>query len=226
MSRFNIYKKGTSALLTLGMMVGAAAPIVAPGAASAEPLFRGSTGSPSTSTTTTTGVTIPYGARLPVYYAQADKIVVAPNETVPLTLTLTRNVRSSNGALLMAQGTQVVGQLQPTAGGSQFVARELIIGGRSLPIDATSQIITQTQEVTGGSNIGSILQGAAVGAAAAAGIGVLTGNRKIEILEVLGGAGAGALGGLLLGNRKKMDVVVINPNTDLELTLRSNLALR
>jgi len=225
MSRFNLYKKGTSALLTLGMMVGAAAPIVSPGAASAEPLFRGSTGSQSTSTTTT-GVTIPYGSKLPVYYAQADKIVVAPNETVPLTLTVTRNIRTRNGALLITQGTQVVGQLQPTAGGSQFVARELIIGGRSLPIDATSQIITQTQEVSGGSNIGSILQGAAVGAAAAAGIGAITGNRKIEILEVLGGAAAGGLGGLLLGNRKKMDVVVINPNTDLDLTLRSNLALR
>jgi hypothetical protein len=69
------------------------------------------------------------------------------------------------------------------------------------------------------------LKGAAIGGAAAAALSGLTGDKKISILEVLGGAGAGAAGGLVLG-RKKVDVVVINPNTDLALKLRSDLALR
>jgi hypothetical protein len=69
------------------------------------------------------------------------------------------------------------------------------------------------------------LKGAAVGGAAAAAIGALTGDRAIATEEILGGAGLGALGGLLLGKRK-VDVVVVNPNTDLNVTLRSALALR
>jgi len=217
MSRFNPLVSGTSTLIALSMIFGAAAPIMTTAPASAQ-LFPSRPGNTST-------LTIPYGTAIPVRYDKADKIVVTPTESVPLTLTVAANIRSRSGTLLIPAGTQVVGQLQPVNGGSQFVAEQLIFyGNRSQRIEATSNIITQTQEVSG-ANTGNILKNAAIGGAAAAAIGAITGNRKIEVAEVLGGAGVGALSGLLLG-RKKADVVVINPNTDLNLTLRSNLAIR
>jgi hypothetical protein len=223
MSRFNFYQTGTSALLASILMAGAAAPLVAPGAASAEPLFRGST----RSTGYQTELSIPYGTDIPVYYDQADKIVVAPNETAPLTLKVARNIRNSRGTLLIPKNSKIVGELQPADGGVRFVATELVLSGnRRLPIDATSDVITQTEDVGRGTDTGSILKGAVVGAGAATAIQAVTGAHHIGLGTTLGGAGLGAVGGLLLGGGKKTRVVVIRPNSDLNLTLRSRLALR
>lgn len=158
-------------------------------------------------------------------YDEAEKIVVTPTETMPITLKVAANIRSRSGTILIPAGSEVVGELQPANGGSQFVAEELVRYGIRQPIDATSQVITQTREINRGTNTGSILKGAAIGAAAATAISVLTGDNRAGILEILGGAGLGAVGGVLLG-RQKAEVVVINPDTDLNLTLRSSLALR
>jgi hypothetical protein len=168
-------------------------------------------------------VTIPAGVSIPVTYDKAEKIVVTPSETVPLTLTVAANVKNRSGDILIPYGTQVVGQLQPAEGGSQFVARELVFSqSRRQPLDASSQVVTKTQEVRQGANTTSILTGAAVGSAAAAAISAITG--KVTALKVLGGAALGSVGGLLLGH-KKVDVVVIDSKTDLALTLRSDLVV-
>ena len=221
MSRFNPYLSGTSALLALSMMTGATAPIMMTAPASSQ-LFPSQGGSIPSSQR----ATIPYGTRIPVMYDKAEKIVVTPAETMPITLKVAANIRSRSGTILIPAGSEVVGELQPANGGSQFVAQELVLyGNRRQSIDATSQVITQTREINRGTNTGSILKGAAIGAAAATAISVLTGDNRAGILEILGGAGLGAVGGVLLG-RKKAEVVVINPDTDLNLTLRSSLALR
>ena len=221
MSRFNPYLSGTSALLALSMMTGATAPIMMTAPASAG-LFP----SQGDSTPSSQRVIIPDGTTIPVMYDEAEKIVVTPTETVPITLKVAANIRSRSGTILIPAGSEVVGELQPANGGSQFVAQELVLyGNRRQSIDATSQVITQTREINRGTNTGSILKGAAIGAAAATAISVLTGDNRAGILEILGGAGLGAVGGVLLG-RQKAEVVVINPDTDLNLTLRSSLALR
>lgn len=213
MSSFKSWKSGTSALMALAIATGATAPIVTTAPASAQ-IF-----SQPTQTTIRTGTSIP------VRYEQAEKVVVTPKETMPLTLTVAANIVNRSGTVLIPTGSQIVGELQPANGGSQFVAKELVIDqGRRLPINATSRVISTTQ-ISQGTSTGSILKGAAVGAAAAAALAGLTGNRTIGVGEVLIGTGAGAAGGVLLG-RKKVDVVVINPDTDLDLTLRSSLALR
>jgi len=87
---------------------------------------------------------------------------------MPLTLTVAANIVNRSGSVLIPAGSQVIGQLQPANGGSQFVARELAIyQSRRQPINATSRVINQTQ-VRRGANTGSIVKGAVVGAAAAA----------------------------------------------------------
>jgi hypothetical protein len=52
----------------------------------------------------------------------------------------------------------------------------------------------------------------------------ITGDKAIATEEVLGGAGLGALGGLLLG-KEEAEVISIDPNEDLDITLNSRLAL-
>ncbi|MGA7935054.1 MAG: hypothetical protein WCA35_16020 [Kovacikia sp.] len=170
-------------------------------------------------------LTIPAGTQIPMQYNEAKKIVVLPTETNPLTLTVARNVRNTYGTLLIPAGSQVKGELRPAEGGSQFHAQELILtDGTRLPIDATSEVVTKTQEVRkGGSS--QILTGTAIGAAAAAVLFGVTGSRRISVGKVLAGAGLGALGGWLLG-KQTVDVVVIDPNADLTLTLNSDLVLR
>jgi hypothetical protein len=173
-----------------------------------------------------TTVTIPSGTTIPIRYNDAKKIVIRPNESLPLTLNVAANVRTRSGTILIPAGSQIVGQLQPVSGGSQFVAKELVFSeNHRQPLDATSDVITKTEEVRQGGDNSAILQGALLGGAAAAAIAIITGDHAIATEEVLGGAALGALGQLLLG-QTKTEVIVINPNTDLNLTLHSNLALR
>jgi hypothetical protein len=80
-------------------------------------------------------------------------------------------------------------------------------------------------EVRPGVNTNAVWKGAAIGSGAAAIISGLAGNRRITLGKVVLGAGAGALGGLLLGKRQPEEVIVINPTQDLTLTLEASLNL-
>lgn len=170
-------------------------------------------------------VRIPSGTALPVRYTQAERILVAPNETAPLTLSIKQNIITAQGNVLIPSGSEVVGELRPAQGGSQFVSQELVFpNGQRIPISATSEVITKTEQISKGSNAGNILQSTVVGAAAGAGIAAVTGDRAVATEEVLGGAGVGALIGLFLG-RDQVTLITIDPNTDLNLKLTTDLAL-
>lgn len=166
---------------------------------------------------------IPAGTEIPVKYDEAKKIVVTPNEKVPVTLTVAANIRSNSGALLIPINSKIVGNLQPSGVGTQFVAQELRFANsnRRVPIDATSQVFTDRETIKKGSDATRILKGAAIGAAASAVIAEIFGG--IDVGEVLGGAGIGALAGLLLGGKKEVEVIVVRPE-DLRLTLQSDFA--
>ena len=169
--------------------------------------------------------TIPQGFVIPVEYDE-DKILVTPEETIPLTLYVAANVKDNSRNTLIPYGSEIVGEIRPNLdeSGSFFVAEELIFpDGTSRSIDAVSKVVTRKETIKKGANAGEILQGAAIGAAAATVLSEIFGD--IEFLEVLGGAGAGALAGVLLGGNE-VELVSIDPNNDLHLTLQTNLALR
>ncbi|MBD1892033.1 S-layer homology domain-containing protein [Coleofasciculus sp. FACHB-SPT9] len=171
-----------------------------------------------------TTVAIPAGTTIPVRY-EKEKILVTKDERAPLTLTVAANITTSDGTVLIPSGSQVVGELQPAQGGSQFVAKELVFtNGQRVAIDATSQTITKTESVTKGSSVGGILKNAALGAAAAAAVSAVTGDKAIATEEVLGGLGIGGLIGLFLG-RDRVDLIAIDPDTDLNLRLNDELVL-
>ena len=169
-------------------------------------------------------VRIPAGNTIAVQYAK-DKILLGPDEKVPLVLNVAQNIANSQGTILIPAGTQVVGELRTVSGGAQFFASELVFAnGQRKAINATSKVVTTTEKIDKGVNVGGLLQNAALGAAAAAAISAVTGDRAIATEEVLGGAGVGALIGLFLG-RNSVTLASVNPNTDLALTLNSDLSL-
>lgn len=228
MNRVNSWKSKTAAFMALAIATSATVPLVTSTPASAQLFPRQPYPSrtqpyPSTPYPQSTQVTIPAGISIPVRYDKAERIVVAPDETMNLTVTVATNIVNRSGAVLIPAGSEIIGQIQPVYGGSQFVARELVMYQRRQNINASSRVVSQTEEITRGSNTTSILKGAAIGAAAAAAVAAITGDRAIATEEVLGGAGLGALSGVLLG-RRRTEVVVINPS-DLNLTLNSNLPL-
>ncbi|MDJ0687298.1 MAG: hypothetical protein QNJ41_02200 [Xenococcaceae cyanobacterium MO_188.B32] len=166
---------------------------------------------------------IPEGTQIPVEF-EKEKILVTKTETAPITLTVAANIRDRYRNTLIPYGAEISGQIEPAGEGSRFVAEELIFpDGTSQYINADSKIITRTETVKRGADTGDILTGAAIGGAAAVVLGDLFGDINIE--EVLGGAGIGALGGLLLGG-KEVELISIDPERDLDLTLQSDLALR
>ncbi|MBW4521618.1 MAG: S-layer homology domain-containing protein [Scytolyngbya sp. HA4215-MV1] len=175
-----------------------------------------------------TQVRIPSGTVIPVKYTKAAKILLAQNEPkpTPLTLTVAQNIVTSKGVVLIPAGSEVVGELRIVQGGAQFVASELVLAsGQRYPLGATSEVVTTTETIRKGASLGTVLKDTALGAAAAAGISAVTGDRAIATEEVLAGAGVGALLGLFLG-RDKVDLISIRPDTDLSLTLSQDLVLR
>ncbi|MBD2461516.1 hypothetical protein H6G89_10690 [Oscillatoria sp. FACHB-1407] len=169
-------------------------------------------------------VGIPSGTVIPVTYTEAERIVLTPEETSDVTLTVETDIRSSRGTVLIPRGSQIEGQLRPADGGSQFVADEVVLpSGRRYSINAASDVVTRTETITEESDP-DFLRGAAIGAAAAAVLSEVFGD--IDFIEVLAGAGVGALASVLLGgNDREVEVVVVEPETDLDLTLQSDFVL-
>ncbi|MGF1520529.1 MAG: S-layer homology domain-containing protein [Nodosilinea sp.] len=165
------------------------------------------------------------GTTLTMAYADSDKIVVLPDETAALTLTVSQSVTDSAGRVLVPAGSQVVGELRPSAGGSQFVAQELVLtGGQRMAINATSQTVTTTETIRQGASFGQTLAGAILGSGAAAAIARTTGDQNVGTLEVLAGTATGATLARIFG-RDRFDVISINPNQDLTLTVNETLML-
>lgn len=174
-------------------------------------------------TPTPVAITIPQGTAIPVKYDKAEKILVTKDETAPLTLTVSQNVVTQEGAVVIPAGSQVIGQLKPAQGGSQFVAEKLVLTtGQEYQVNATSEVITKTQTVNKGTSTGTIIQNTVLGAGAAAAVSAVTGDRAIATEEVLGGAGIGALIGLFFG-KNSVDLIAIDPDTDLQMTINQNL---
>lgn len=162
---------------------------------------------------------LPSGTLIPVSYDKAEKILVTPDETSPVTLQIPANILNSSGRLMIPAGSQLEGTLQPANGGAQFVASTLILpDGTRKPISVASNVVTETETITKQDNP-NILRGAVVGAAAAAILAEIFGS--IDVIEVLAGAGVGTLAEIfLLRHKREVEVIVVHPD-QLEVRLQS-----
>jgi len=176
--------------------------------------------------TTANSASLPAGATVPVTYGEdADEILLLPDETLPLVLTVSQTLTNSQGQVVVPVGSEIIGELRPLGDGSQFVAQELVLtNGQRIAINATSRTIVETKTIRKGIDIRDTIAGAVVGSGAATVIAEVTGDSQIDVLEVLAGTAVGTVGGILLG-RDRVEVITIDPATDLNLTLNSDLVL-
>ncbi|MBZ8181353.1 S-layer homology domain-containing protein [Oscillatoria salina] len=170
---------------------------------------------------------IPSGTQIPVAY-EREKILLTEDESAEITLTVDANITTRDGQLLIPANSEIVGDLTPADGGTQFVAKEIIFpDGETLAISAVSDVISDTEIIRKGGNITTLIKNAAIGTGAAAAIAGVTGDRAIATEELLIGAGVGALGTLIQRfiGRNSVELIVIDPETDLDLTLTRDLVV-
>ncbi|HIK38477.1 MAG TPA: S-layer homology domain-containing protein [Geminocystis sp. M7585_C2015_104] len=172
--------------------------------------------------------TIPAGTLIPVVYDKAEKILVTKTESVPLDLTVAQDIRNASGAVVVPRGSIIRGGLRPFGNGTRFVAQELeLVNGRRYRLEATSNVVTETETVSRGVNVGNLIANAAIGTAAAAAIAAITGDKRVTTEELLLGAGAGILATLIpqfLG-LNRVDLIVVKPGKNLNVSLNSDLVL-
>ncbi len=145
---------------------------------------------------------------------EGEKVYIAPNERRDFEFKLRQPVKNSQGRTLLPFGSVVAGRFEPAPGGTRFLARSIAINGRSYALSAQSKVINDVKDPRETST-GAIAGDAAIGALGGVVLGGLTGDRAIATEEVLAGAAAGAA----VGNVTAPQVVVLDANTDLQLTL-------
>ena len=174
-----------------------------------------------------TDFTIPAGTVIPVKYVREKILVAKEDEKLPLTLTVAANITTADGKVLIPAGSEVVGELRSSESGAQFIAEKLVMNCKQMNMSASSEMITTTETIRKGGSVGNLVKNAALGTAAAAAIAAVTGDRAIATEELLIGAGSGVALSLIqrfLG-RNSVDLYVIEPDTDLDLKLNSNLVI-
>jgi len=170
------------------------------------------------------GAYLPEGTEIPLESQNGEKILLLPGESMAITLIVAKNVTNERGKVLVPAGSEISGRLEPKNDGVRFVAQSLNLpNGERYTINGTSRVINRRETIEEGANNQRILQGAVVGASAAALLAGITGDNKIRAGEVLGGAGLGALLGFAFRSKNAQELISINPNQDLDITLRSEL---
>jgi hypothetical protein len=168
---------------------------------------------------------LPAGTIIPTNYPEAQKILVTKEETAPITLEVTEDIKDTSGNIVIPRGSLIAGEIRPADGGSYFVSEVLLLAnGDEYAINADSQIISRTENIDDGRNTDAIWQGAVAGSAAASIIASFLGDNAIATEEVLGGAGFGALMGFLLGGNRTKELISIDTEEDLDLILTDDFS--
>ncbi|MCA1903606.1 MAG: hypothetical protein CV045_12745 [Cyanobacteria bacterium M5B4] len=161
---------------------------------------------------------LPPGQKLVTRFVAKESLYIDNGQTLPAELVVTQPVVAENGTTLISVGTIVRGEFVPAPGGSKFIAKELTTKGVTVSLGAESELINDVKDPRQ-TNTGSIVGDAAIGAAAAAVLAGITGDRALATEEILGGA----LAGVLIGNVTAPQVVVIQPDSIINLTTTRNL---
>ena len=150
---------------------------------------------------------LPVGQAIATKINRQDTLYINKGETVKTSLLVAQDISANNGTVLIPAGAVIEGQFVPAEGGSKFVAQKFTSRGATVRLQAESALINDIKDPRE-TNAGAILTDAGIGGAAGAVLsGILRGN--IQILDILGGAAAGAV----IGNVTAPQVTVIEPST-------------
>ncbi|AFZ12045.1 hypothetical protein Cri9333_1138 [Crinalium epipsammum PCC 9333] len=147
---------------------------------------------------TNEGYTLSANTVLDLEYSGSRTITLRRNQTYSITLRVVRDIRNTQNQVLIPRNTRVEGEFRPTNGGFQFVARRLrLSNGNSYQINATSRTFYGTEELANG-DIGS--------------------QRSGDLASIIADA--------VTGNRTNSNVMVLQPNTQIQMILNSDLTMR
>ena len=150
---------------------------------------------------------LPVGQAIATKINRQDTLYINKGETVKTSLLVAQDISANNGTVLIPAGAVIEGQFVPAEGGSKFVAQKFTSRGATVRLQAESALINDIKDPRE-TNAGAILTDAGIGGAAGAVLsGILRGN--VQILDILGGAAAGAV----IGNVTAPQVTVIEPST-------------
>lgn len=211
---------------------------IAPNSETARYIVGGTTGSTATNTTSTTTPTttpttnpettntnpdlkVASGSSIDVKYpgATSDQVnvVIAPGQTVDMTLEVATDFKNAKGNILIPKGSKIEGQLRPISitgtqtNATQFVANKLTIGNNTYNISANSNPIAATQNVSP-----QTLQGAVITKSAQTILGSIVGNQTNigdVVGNIIGGSGTPTT---------QSSVITVNPATQLDLQVNSD----
>lgn len=162
------------------------------------------------------------GSQIKVSYITSPRVVVAPGETLNMTLMVANDIKNTQGNILIPKDSQIEGQLIPRYSGNdflgtQFVTQKLIVGTDLYnDLNATSSLITPQQAA---SVSGRSWKEVAVTTAAQAILGRI-GGRQFSVSDILTS--------VLTGqdpNKQQQDkdqLIIIEPQKDLNLTIGSD----
>ena len=171
-------------------------------------------------------LSISSGREILVNYKAAEKLLVTKDETMALTLTVATDIRDGQGKLVIPQGSKILGQLQPASDGIQFIAQELVVTeDQRYALQASSGIVTRSEALSKDSQSGDKLKNTVLSVAVGALTEIMNGGSPEISKELLGGTFLEVMNDLLLGDQD-VEMIAIYPNSDLHLTLLSDLSIR
>jgi hypothetical protein len=162
--------------------------------------------------------TVVAGTIMQVSSSLNERLYIAPNETRPASLLVQNPIRNDRGDILVPYGSRVDGRFEPAPGGTRFVAESVIINNQVFPLAAQSDVLHDIKDPRH-TNTGQVAQDAAIGAAAGAILGLVTGDNSIATEEVVAAGVAGAA----IGNYTAPRVTVFDPQQPIDLRLTQDL---
>lgn len=184
----------------------------------------GSTSGTGTQTTQSPELRIAQGTKVNVKYEASDKVVVAPGESINMTLLTASDIKNSQGKVLVPANSRLEGQLIPRYSGStflgtQFVAQRLLVSNQTYNnLNVTSPLVTAKppEEVKRQS-----LEDAAITAAASTIANTVLG-RPVKPADILTTILTGRTPGTTTTRNTQNQLVIIDPETDMPLTFGSD----
>jgi hypothetical protein len=159
-------------------------------------------------------VLLPSGTVLSLRYPRETTLQLRSDSPWQEVLLLSQAVRDRTGAVIVPEGSQVIGRFETNEQGSRFIAQAITVQGRNIQLKAQSDVLMGDRQVSDN----ELVRNSAIGGAALGVVGVLTGG-----LGFLVGALAGAAAGAATTYVTAPQPATIQPNQIVEVRLTEDV---
>jgi hypothetical protein len=161
---------------------------------------------PSQTQATAPEITISQDTAIIVSFPAAINVDAGQKQEFPVTVPLSSAIKDSQGNVIAPENTPVTIVLKPTKGGVKIIAQSIVINGRIVPINASSQIIPGTTITHKRANDKAVENGSIWGRIGGSALGFASGGDPDQFDR---GAMGGSLIGLVSGLRSPENTRVV-----------------